>query len=165
VLVLATSNIPHAIDAAFVDRADIKQYVPLPPPEAVYWILRSCLMDLRDKGMIKPCRIPAWGESVAVEHVDEGHVDVVCSKKRRMNGSAGVGGVSKTLLNAARTRRKLQAIARKCHVCSATHSLLLVPCASCEVTGTATSKLTSTGRPAVRAIPAPTTHNGICGIH
>jgi hypothetical protein len=34
VLILTTSNISEAIDLAFVDRADIKQYIGLPTKEA-----------------------------------------------------------------------------------------------------------------------------------
>ena len=33
-------------DSAFVDRADIKQYIGLPPQQAVYWILCGCLEEL-----------------------------------------------------------------------------------------------------------------------
>lgn len=46
VLVMATSNLAGSIDSAFIDRADIKQYVGLPSPEAIYWILSSCLREL-----------------------------------------------------------------------------------------------------------------------
>ncbi|OAV89200.1 hypothetical protein PTTG_08986 [Puccinia triticina 1-1 BBBD Race 1] len=46
ILVLTTSNLTGSIDDAFLDRADIKQYIGLPSPEAVYWILRTCLKEL-----------------------------------------------------------------------------------------------------------------------
>lgn len=46
VLVLTTSNITGAIDLAFVDRADIKQYIGLPSPAAIYKIYRSCVEEL-----------------------------------------------------------------------------------------------------------------------
>lgn len=49
--------VPHAqfsLDSAFVDRADIVQYVDLPPPEAIYVILRSCLLELVTKGVVAP---------------------------------------------------------------------------------------------------------------
>jgi len=55
VLVVTTSNLSHSIDPAFVDRADIKQYIGLPPPEAVFWILSSCLRELSDKEIISKC--------------------------------------------------------------------------------------------------------------
>lgn len=40
------------LDSAFVDRADIIQYVDLPPRDAIYEILRSCLFELVKKGII-----------------------------------------------------------------------------------------------------------------
>ncbi|KAI8056820.1 P-loop containing nucleoside triphosphate hydrolase protein [Syncephalis plumigaleata] len=46
VLVLTTSNITQAIDVAFVDRADIKQYIGLPSHEAIYNILVTCIQEL-----------------------------------------------------------------------------------------------------------------------
>ncbi len=33
-------------DAAFIDRADIKQYIGPPPPEAIYWILQTTFKEL-----------------------------------------------------------------------------------------------------------------------
>ncbi|SCV71651.1 BQ2448_3239 [Microbotryum intermedium] len=49
----AKKLIPGTIDPAFIDRADIKQYVGLPPPPAIYWILRSSLLELMSKQMIR----------------------------------------------------------------------------------------------------------------
>ena len=46
VLILTTSNITGAIDLAFVDRADIKQYVGPPSQGAIYQILHSCIVEL-----------------------------------------------------------------------------------------------------------------------
>lgn len=46
VLLLTTSNITGAIDAAFLDRADIKQYLGLPGEEAIFKIYLSCLREL-----------------------------------------------------------------------------------------------------------------------
>lgn len=46
VLVFATSNLLDAIDPAFLDRADIKQFVPAPGPKAIYEILRSTFNEL-----------------------------------------------------------------------------------------------------------------------
>lgn len=39
-------------DTAFVDRADIVQYVDLPSREAIYEILRSCLCEIIAKGIV-----------------------------------------------------------------------------------------------------------------
>jgi SpoVK/Ycf46/Vps4 family AAA+-type ATPase len=71
VLILTTSNITEAIDLAFLDRADIKQYIGLPNAEGRYEILRSCLQELVRAGIIKgsapsdsktttPVVIPSW---------------------------------------------------------------------------------------------------------
>jgi len=54
VLVVSTSNLAQAIDSAFVDRADIVQYIDLPAPEAIYVILRSCLLELVTKSVVGP---------------------------------------------------------------------------------------------------------------
>ena len=40
------------VDSAFVDRADIIEYVDLPPRDAIYEILRSCLLELAAKGIV-----------------------------------------------------------------------------------------------------------------
>ena len=50
VLILTTSNITGAIDLAFVDRADIKQYIGLPTPPAIYKIFLSCITELMRVG-------------------------------------------------------------------------------------------------------------------
>lgn len=52
VIILTTSNITQAIDIAFVDRADIKQYIGLPNTEARYNILRSCIKELMRCGIV-----------------------------------------------------------------------------------------------------------------
>jgi len=54
VLILTTSNVTGAIDLAFVDRADIKQYVGLPSSTAIYRIYFSCLEELMRAQIIAP---------------------------------------------------------------------------------------------------------------
>jgi len=51
-LVLTTSNITGAIDLAFVDRADIKQYVGPPSQAAIYKIYSSSISELVRKNVI-----------------------------------------------------------------------------------------------------------------
>ena len=46
IIVLSTTNITSSVDAAFVDRVDMKQYNGLPCLKARYEILRTCLMEL-----------------------------------------------------------------------------------------------------------------------
>jgi hypothetical protein len=85
VLVMTTSNIAGAIgklvpvlgilrlmpDPAFVDRADIKEHVGFPPPQAVYWILTSCLEQLMKGGLVKRTAILEWIELGRFEQDDE----------------------------------------------------------------------------------------------
>lgn len=46
VLIMTTSNIVGAIDAAFVDRADVKQFLGFPGIPAIRKIYHSCLQEL-----------------------------------------------------------------------------------------------------------------------
>lgn len=46
VVILTTSNITERIDVAFVDRADIRQYIGPPSAAAVFKIYLSCLEEL-----------------------------------------------------------------------------------------------------------------------
>ncbi|KAF5288429.1 hypothetical protein FQR65_LT02081 [Abscondita terminalis] len=54
VIILTTSNMTGAIDLAFVDRADIKHYIGLPGPEAIYQIYHSCIEELFKAQIISP---------------------------------------------------------------------------------------------------------------
>ncbi|KAF4041439.1 ATPase family associated domain-containing protein [Phytophthora infestans] len=60
VLILTTSNITEAIDVAFIDRADIKQYIGLPSCHARYEILRSCIEELRRVRILQPSTQPLF---------------------------------------------------------------------------------------------------------
>lgn len=54
VIILTTSNITEKIDLAFVDRADIKQYIGPPSAAAVFRIYLSCLEELMKCQIIYP---------------------------------------------------------------------------------------------------------------
>ncbi|XP_017764304.1 PREDICTED: pachytene checkpoint protein 2 homolog [Eufriesea mexicana] len=54
VLILTTSNLSEAIDLAFVDRADIKQYIGHPTNQAIYKIYTSCLKELMKAELMEP---------------------------------------------------------------------------------------------------------------
>lgn len=54
VIILTTSNITGAIDLAFVDRADIKQYIGPPSSKAIYKIYHSCIKELVRTSIISP---------------------------------------------------------------------------------------------------------------
>ncbi|KAG8930884.1 hypothetical protein FRC01_002134 [Tulasnella sp. 417] len=64
VLVMTTSNLVDAIDNAFIDRADIVQYVGLPPQEAIYGIIHSCINELIRAKIIAPVPILDTSEAV-----------------------------------------------------------------------------------------------------
>lgn len=51
---LRYGNLTYSADSAFVDRADIIQYVDLPSREAIYEILRSSLCEIVNKGLVAP---------------------------------------------------------------------------------------------------------------
>ncbi|XP_056376184.1 pachytene checkpoint protein 2 homolog isoform X3 [Hyla sarda] len=54
VVILTTSNITEKIDLAFVDRADIKQYIGPPSPAAIFNIYISCIEELMKRQIIYP---------------------------------------------------------------------------------------------------------------
>lgn len=52
VLILTTSNLTASIDLAFLDRADIVQYIGQPSVRAIYKILSSALIELVKVGIV-----------------------------------------------------------------------------------------------------------------
>ncbi|XP_063225964.1 pachytene checkpoint protein 2 homolog isoform X1 [Bacillus rossius redtenbacheri] len=52
VILLATSNLTDSIDPAFLDRADISQYIGLPPQQGIYQIYLSTLKELERTNLI-----------------------------------------------------------------------------------------------------------------
>ncbi|XP_031830014.1 pachytene checkpoint 2 protein [Nomia melanderi] len=54
VLILTTSNLSEAIDVAFIDRADIKQFIGHPTYQAIYKIYASCLKELMRAKLMEP---------------------------------------------------------------------------------------------------------------
>ncbi|TLD39454.1 pachytene checkpoint component Pch2 [Venturia nashicola] len=54
VVVFCTSNMMGAVDAAFLDRVDVKQFVGNPSSKAAYEIFRSCLNELVRCGILLP---------------------------------------------------------------------------------------------------------------
>ncbi|XP_048117576.1 pachytene checkpoint protein 2 homolog isoform X2 [Alosa alosa] len=54
VVILTTSNVTEKIDLAFVDRADIKQYIGPPSVEGIFNIYLSCLEELMKCQIIYP---------------------------------------------------------------------------------------------------------------
>jgi pachytene checkpoint protein 2 len=66
---IAINSAFYSLDSAFVDRADIVQYVDLPPREAIYTILRTCLMELIKKGIVRPL-VSKWTFKVGPTELD-----------------------------------------------------------------------------------------------
>ncbi|XP_034485630.1 pachytene checkpoint protein 2 homolog [Drosophila innubila] len=54
VLILATSNLANSIDLAFLDRADIRQFIGLPAVPAIRSIYKSMLAELMVRGILQP---------------------------------------------------------------------------------------------------------------
>ena len=71
VLVMATSNLMNAIDTAFIDRADIVQFIDLPPREAIYAILRTCLMEMMSKKVVEPVDVPTIADARMYERAGD----------------------------------------------------------------------------------------------
>ncbi|KAG6833768.1 hypothetical protein H0H87_001200 [Tephrocybe sp. NHM501043] len=67
VLIMSTSNLVKAIDSAFVDRADIVQYVDLPSRDAIYEILRTCLCEIVGKGIVAYLNVPTLRQAQVFE--------------------------------------------------------------------------------------------------
>lgn len=55
VLILTTSNLTSAIDFAFLDRADIRQFIGPPNAAAIAKIYRSILIELMGRSVIAEC--------------------------------------------------------------------------------------------------------------
>ncbi|XP_076300084.1 pachytene checkpoint 2 protein isoform X2 [Lasioglossum baleicum] len=69
VLILTTSNLSEAIDLAFVDRADIKQYIGHPTELAIYKIYVSCLKELMRTKLIQPEEIFDLSSSKKLDYI------------------------------------------------------------------------------------------------
>mmetsp|Transcript_31134 Transcript_31134/g.67391 ORF Transcript_31134/g.67391 Transcript_31134/m.67391 type:complete len:335 (-) Transcript_31134:2445-3449(-) len=99
VIVMTTSNISENVDVAFVDRADVKQYIGLPIVEARYEILRSCVLELIRVGIVRVCR----EEEDDMEIIRSGN-EAECSTS---GGDMMVTEVAKTMLPPHRQLRRL----------------------------------------------------------
>lgn len=73
VIILATSNLASTIDLAFIDRADIKQFIGFPALKAIYEIYRSMLNELMRVGIVSSVDIPDFScaEDSALKQLSE----------------------------------------------------------------------------------------------
>ncbi|EDW34506.1 GL21543 [Drosophila persimilis] len=65
VLILATSNLAQSIDLAFLDRADLREYIGYPAVPAIRSIYKSMLVELMSAGIVE-C------EALETEDIEEG---------------------------------------------------------------------------------------------
>lgn len=86
VLVLTTSNLTSSIDSAFLDRADIKQYVGFPDVDGLAQIYMLMLRELIDVGLVvdSNCEFNLLKKSV--------QSDVYQQFERLLEGSKGLSG-------------------------------------------------------------------------
>lgn len=59
-------------DDAFLDRADIKQYIGPPSPQAIFAILRSCALELMRVGLLEQA-VRLWPSHVEILRGRGGH--------------------------------------------------------------------------------------------
>jgi len=96
VIILATSNITGAIDLAFVDRADIKQYIGPPSAAACYHILTSCINELMRVGIISPQQ--SLLDYKTIEHFKDSQTEVTRSSVILQETSKRCEGLSGRVL-------------------------------------------------------------------
>ncbi|GES58731.1 pachytene checkpoint component Pch2 [Aspergillus terreus] len=76
VVTLCTSNIVTALDQAFLDRVDIKQYIPHLSNRAIYGIYKECLEELSRHGIIRGAtfdvvQVDPTDPQTALQYVDQ----------------------------------------------------------------------------------------------
>ena len=114
VLIMTTSNISGSIDTAFIDRADIKQYVGLPPPKAIYWILESCLRELVRVGLVAPFDLPRYEEAAVEQQKLHEGLEAVSAQSRAGLGLLSLAHKCRGL--SGRSLRRLPVLAHAHHI-------------------------------------------------
>ncbi|KAK3079108.1 hypothetical protein LTS18_005724, partial [Coniosporium uncinatum] len=80
VMVFCTSNLLCTIDSAFLDRVDIKQYIPNPCASAAYEILRSCFNEMVRCKLLVPIDDPS-------DVLDDDSLDCLMAMHQQQPGS------------------------------------------------------------------------------
>jgi hypothetical protein len=96
VLVLCTSNMASGIDAAFLDRVDLRVFLGPPGAGGVYRILRSCIVELMRCRIISPETTLPEDMSELICNADSGSMDE--ENASLADGSAGSMGVGSLAL-------------------------------------------------------------------
>ncbi|KAH8306236.1 hypothetical protein KR018_004925 [Drosophila ironensis] len=79
VLILATSNLAQSIDLAFLDRADIRQYIGFPSMSAVRAIYKTMLAELMAAGIVQR-------EAMEAEDAEEGLITNLAERSVGLSG-------------------------------------------------------------------------------
>lgn len=79
VLILATSNLAQSIDLAFLDRADIRQYIGYPSMPAIRGIYKTMLLELMAAGIIQR-------EALEAEDSEEGLLTNLAERSIGLSG-------------------------------------------------------------------------------
>lgn len=96
VLVLATTNLTGSVDAAFVDRVDLKIHIGLPILKARYEILKSCIEELQRVGII----VASVEESSSSS--SSSSLTTIASFEQQQQWNGNSNAVTKLLLECAR---------------------------------------------------------------
>lgn len=102
VLILATSNLAQSIDLAFLDRADIRQFIGFPAAPAITLIYKSMLTELMTRGILE------------LKNLNDNQADSEGLLPTLVEQSAGLSG---------RTLRKLPLLAHAYHTSRDTFEL------------------------------------------
>ncbi|XP_067933076.1 pachytene checkpoint protein 2 homolog [Watersipora subatra] len=97
VLVFTTSNVTRAIEAAFLDRADIKKYIGLPNAEAIYSVYQGCVHELMRAEVISPkLKLMDWSqlEGRKGQSSSDAAMKHSCKLKQLSIASVGLSGRS-----------------------------------------------------------------------
>jgi hypothetical protein len=81
---LGDFDLGRLADSAYVDRADIVQYVGPPSRDAIYFILRSCVIELIRAGIIRPIVSFTVLASFSTCGSTQVHISTSCVCKRQI---------------------------------------------------------------------------------
>ena len=124
VLMLCTSNMVDGIDAAFLDRLDLRVHLGNPPPRGIYSILRSCIVELARTGLIisdyeLPLELAEAQRRIRVSSMEEDKVSGVDDVAAEEELLLGLVKLVTTCQGASgRTLRKLPLRAHACYLLS-----------------------------------------------
>lgn len=114
VLILSTSNLTSTIDLAFIDRADVKQYIGEPNEEAIFNIYQSAIDELIRVGIILPLHHECIYSYSSLNGIDSDTLELSKQLLLLSQLSCGLSG---------RTLRKIPFLAHALHLYTPTANL------------------------------------------